>query len=262
VNASRTNRRLGLGALAAILALTLLTLATAAYALHLQIGNIVVDAEGGFAPKALPKHQNAPITLHGGGKLSTVSGELPPILKTITILFDRHGSVITTGLPRCTKGKLAATDTAQARRNCPGAIVGEGQGTAVVKFPEQAPIRTSSPLTLFNGPPKHGDPTVLAHAYLSIPSPTTFIVEVVIEKIHQGVYGYRTEATIPKIAGGYGVPISGSLKIGKKWTYRGHEYSYVNARCETGHLQARGEFTFSDGTFLSGTFLRPCKVRG
>jgi hypothetical protein len=240
----------------------LLTLATAADALHLQAGDLVIDADGGFAPKALPRHENAPITLHGGGRLSTVSGALPPILKTITLLFDRHGSVITTGLPRCTKAKLAATDTAQARRNCPGAIVGEGEGTAVIKFPEQRPIRTSSPITLFNGPTKHGQPTVLAHAYLTVPSPTTFIVPIVIERIHQGVYGYRTEATIPRIAGGYGVPISGHLKIGRKWIYRGHEYSYVNARCESGHLQAHGEFTFDDGTFLSGTFLRPCTVRG
>jgi hypothetical protein len=247
--------------LAAILTLALLTLATAAYALHLQVGNIVVDAEGGFSPTALPKHQNAPITLHGGGKLSTADGTLPPILKTITILFDRHGSVVTTGLAQCTKAKLVATDTAQARRNCPTSIVGEGHGTAVVKFPEQPPIKASSPLTLFNGPPKNGNPTVLAHAYLSVPSPTAFIVEIVIEKIHQGVYGYRTEATIPQIAGGAGIPISGSLKIGKKWTYKGHHYSYVNARCEDGRLQAQGEFTFADGTLLSGTFLRRCTVR-
>ncbi len=246
--------------LAAILAL-LAVGASTAYALRLQVGNIVVEAEGGFSPRALPKHENAPITLHGGGKLSTADGTLPPILKTITILFDRHGSVVTTGLPHCTMAKLAATDTATARRNCPTSIVGEGEGTAVVKFPEQAPIKASSPLTLFNGPPKHGNPTVLAHAYLTVPSPTAFVVEIVIEKIHDGVYGYRTEATIPQIAGGAGIPISGHLKIGRKWTYKGHEYSYVNARCETGHLQARGEFTFDDGTFLTGTFLRTCTVR-
>jgi hypothetical protein len=32
-----------------------------------------------------------------------------------------------------------------------------------------------------------------------------------------------------------------------------------NARCETGRLQARGQFQFKGGTFLSGTFIRPCK---
>jgi hypothetical protein len=244
-------------------ALVLIAVAAAtAVALELRAGNIIVSAEGGFAPTALPKHENAPITLHGGGKISTVSGALPPILKTLDIEFDRHGSVQTTGLEVCTAAKLAATTTARARRQCPNAIVGEGEGKAIVKFPEQAPIPASSPITLFNGPPKHGDPTVLAHAYLSVPAPTTYIVPVVIETIHDGVYGYRTKATIPKIAGGAGVPISGSLKIGKKWTYKGKKYSYINARCETGHLQAKGEFEFSDGTFLTGTFLRPCTVRG
>ncbi len=66
---------------------------------------------------------------------------------------------------------------------------------------------------------------------------------IVIEPIHDGIYGYRTKATIPPIAGGYGVPISGIVRIGKKWTYKGRHYSYVNARCETGKLQAKGEFT-------------------
>jgi hypothetical protein len=246
----------------AALALTLVAaVATTAYALQLRVGDILITADGGFAPKALPKHEDAPITLHGGGKISTVSGELPPVLQTITIEFDRHGSVETTGLAVCTAGKLQSTTVAVARRNCSGAIVGKGFGHAIVKFPEQAPIPVSSPITLFNGPEKNGDPTVLAHAYTTVPVATTFIVPIVIETIHDGIYGYRTKATIPKIAGGAGVPISGHLKIGRKWTYKGKHYSYVNARCEIGRLQAKGEFTFNDGTFVSGTFFRPCSVR-
>jgi hypothetical protein len=242
-------------------AVALLLAAGTASGLTLRAGDLVISADGGFSPKSLPRTENAPITLHGGGKIGTTSGALPPILQTLDIEFDRHGSVVTTGLPVCTKGKLLATTTATARRKCAGSIVGEGHGSAIVKFPEQAPIPTSSPITLFNGPPDHGDPTVLAHAYLSVPAPTTYIVPVVIETIHNGLYGYRTKATIPKIAGGAGIPISGSLKIGKKWTYKGKQLSYINARCETGRLQAKADFTFNDGTFLSGTFLRPCTVR-
>ena len=106
----------------------------------------------------------------------------------------------------------------------------------------------------------HGDASILGHFYTTVPIATTFIVPVVIEKIHNGVYGYRVKANIPKIAGGAGHPISGHLTVGRKWTYKGKKHSYVNARCETGHLQARGEFTFDDGTFLTGTFFRPCRV--
>ena len=257
--ALRRRRKLVLGM---GLILALLLTASAAYALKIVAGPIVIEAEGGFSPTALPKSENAPITLHGGGSISTVSGALPPILKTLTIDFDRHGSVQTTGLPVCTIARIENTTTAQARRACPAAIVGEGAGTAIVAFPEQAPIPVSSPITIFNGPRRHGDDTVLGHAYLSVPAPTTYIVPVVIERIHDGVYGYRTKATLPPIAGGAGMRISGHLRIGRKWTYRGHHYSYVNARCETGHLQAKGEFTFDDGTFLEGSFVKACRVRG
>jgi len=228
---------------------------------ELRAGDLLIVGHGGFRPETLPRHKNAPIMIYGGGKLSTVSGELPPILDKLTFEFDRHGSVDTTGLPACTAGKLQATTVPAARRACPGAIVGTGVGSAIVKFPEQGPIPISSPITLFNGPKVRGDDSILAHAYTTVPIATTFIVPVVIEKIHKGVYGYRTEAKIPKIAGGYGHPISGNIKVERKWTYKGKKHSYINARCENGRLQARGEFSFKDGTFLQGTFFRPCKVR-
>lgn len=57
-------------------------------------------------------------------------------------------------------------------------------------------------------------------------------------------------------------PISGHLKVGKKWTYKGRSHPYVNARCETGKLEAKGEFTFGEGARLEGTFFKPGTVRG
>jgi hypothetical protein len=230
-------------------------------AIELRAGDILIEAHGDFSPRALPRDHDAPITLRGGGRISTVSGALPPTLETIEIEFDRHGSVVTTGLPTCSLGRLVATTTRTARHLCPGAIVGGGSGKAEVALPEQAPFPVSSPITLFNAPPKGGNPTVLAHAYLTQPVPATLVVRIEIERIHKGIYGYRTKARIPRIANGYGIPISGELRIGRRWTYRGHRYSYVNARCETGRLQARGTFGFDDGTVLSGTFLRPCRAR-
>ena len=255
--------------------LGLLVAATTANAFHAHVvlGNLVLDAEGSFSPKALPKFKNAPITTEGGGKISTLSGELPPILDTFVLEFDKHGALDTTGLGVCTKGKLIATDVATARKACKDAIVGEGFGKAVVKLPEQAPIKVGSPITLFNGPKKGADDTIIAHAHLDYPGPTTFIVPIVIEKIHKGVYGYRVIVRIPKIVNGYGHPIEGSAKVGKKWTYKGKKHSYINARCETGHFQVRGEFSFKGGPedspeqaaeaeqTLTASFFLPCKVR-
>lgn len=260
----RTIRALAV-AMATVLALVVVGNALAAKEvtkIHIVAGNIVVDGQGGFTPTALPKKVDAPIKIFGSGKISTVDGELPPVLETIEFEFDKHGSVDTTGLPKCSAGKLQATTVPQARKLCPGAIVGTGFGHAVVKFPEQAPIPANSPITIFNGPRINGDPSVYAHAYTTVPAPVTFVVPIRIESINNGRYGYRVSARIPKLAGGAGIPISGSIKIDRKWTYKGVEHSYVNARCADGRLQAVGTFGFKDGSRLEGTFLRPCQVRG
>lgn len=229
--------------------------------INIVAGDIVVKGEGGFTPTALPKNKDAPIVLFGKGGISTVSGEYPPVLETIEFEFDKHGSVDTLGLPKCSKSRLVATTVPQARKLCPGSIIGTGVGRAVVKFPEQGPIDATSPITLFNGPEIGGDPTVYAHAYLTVGGPTTFIVPIRIEDIRNGRYGYRVNVDIPRIAGGYGIPLSGSIRVGRKWTFKGKKHSFVNARCADGRLQAIGKFGFKDGTRMQGTFVSPCQTR-
>jgi hypothetical protein len=247
---------------AGIIALVMLLVgASSAAALRLSLGNIIVVTDGGFTPTTLPKQKYAPIRLHGYGKISTTDGKEPPVLETLTLWFDKHGEVVTKGLPICTVGKLRATTPAVARKNCRESIVGEGYGTAEIAFPEQKPFTASSPITIFNGPPKNGNPTVLAHAYLGVPAPTTYIVPVEIQRVHDGRYGFKTEAKIPKIAGGAGIPIYGRLKIGREWTYKGKRLSYANASCPDGRLQGKVQTTFKDGSFLEGTIIKPCKGR-
>jgi hypothetical protein len=247
---------------AVLTVVAVLAMGGAALAIVLREGPIQVEAEGGFTPTTLPKHKTAPITLHGEGKIGTTDGTLPPILKTLTIWFDKHGAVVTKGLPYCTQGKLAATTSATARRVCAGSIVGEGSGTALIAFPEQRPFKATSPITIFNAAPHNGNPTVLAHAYLSVPAPTTYIVPVEIQKVSNGPFGFRTEAHIPKIAGGYGIPLEGRIKIGKKWSYKGQKLSYANASCPSGKLQAKTEVEFTDATKLDGLILKTCTGSG
>jgi len=236
----------------------LLVAAASATAIVLHASNLVITTDGGFTPTTLPKHGYAPIKLHGFGKIATEDGKPPPILETVTIWFDKHGEVDTEGLPTCTPGKLAATTTAQARKLCPGAIVGKGFGKAVVDFPEQGPIPASSPITLFNAKPKHGNPVLLAHAHLTVPGPTTFVVPIEIQRVHDGRYGFKTEAKIPKIAGGYGIPLYARLTVGREWKYKGKTHSFANAGCPDGRLQAKGQFKFKDGTFLQGSVFKRC----
>ncbi|MET0305859.1 MAG: hypothetical protein ABW196_06470 [Solirubrobacterales bacterium] len=253
-------RKTLLRALVGIAAVALIGAGTA-QAIKLRIGNIVIVANGGFTPTTLPKHENAPIKLYGSAKFSTVDGTRPSPLRQLVIEFDKHGAVETRGLPKCTKAKLVATTVATARRNCSGSIVGTGFGTAIVELPEQRGIKASSPLTLFNGPKVHGNPSVLGHAHLDYPAPTTYVILIEIEKISNGRYGFRTVADFPRIANDYGSPLSGHLKIGREWSYKGKRLSYANAHCADGRLQAKAEFSFKDGSFVQGTVFRPCKVR-
>jgi len=239
----------------------LLFVVGSALAITLEAGNLVVNTDGGFSPTTLPKKGYAPIKLHGYGKVSTKDGTPPPITDTVTIWFDKNGEVETKGLPTCTPGKLAATTTPQARKLCPGSIVGKGFGKAVVIFPEQGPIPASSPITLFNAAPKHGNPVILAHAHLTVPGPTTFVVPIEIERVNKGRYGFKTVAKIPKIAGGSGIPLYAQITVNRKWQYKGRTLSFANAGCPDGRLQAKIEVDFKDNTFLQGSVFKPCKGR-
>lgn len=241
-----------------VVLLLVLAFAGSAYALRLQVGNIVVIADGSFTPTTLPKDRPAPIRLKGYGKIETSDGSLPPILKQLVFWFDKNGGVETRGLPVCPMRKLVATTPAGARRNCSDAIVGTGFGEAVVNFPEQAEIPASSPLTIFNAPPLHGNPAVYVHAYTTVGGPAAIVISVEIQRVDDGRYGFKTVADIPKIVNGYGTPTYGRLKIGREWNYEGKRLSYANASCPDGRLQAKVRSVFKDGTFLEGTFVKPC----
>lgn len=246
-------------ALVAVAMVTALAAATAS-AITLRAGNLIAQGDGGFAPKALPRDHDAPIKLFGHGRIHTVDGTRPSPLRQAVIELDKHGHAETRGLEKCSKGKLVATTTKQARAACPGAVVGTGYGTAVIELPEQKPIEVSSALTIFNAPEKHGNPTGIGHAHLDFPAPTTYLVEAELESVNHGRYGYRVQVDFPKIVNDYGSAIYGRLKIDKKWIYKGMRLSVANARCADGRLQARIELTFKDGTFLQGSAFKLCTI--
>lgn len=238
-----------------------IALTAGASAIHLQAGNLSVDGDGGVVPTRLPRDHVAPVKAFFHGSIKALDGTRPSPLTQLVLEIDKHSLAVTEGLPKCTIGKLKATTTKQARSLCPGAIVGTGFGTVLTELPEQPPIKTSSPLTIFNGPEKDGNPTAIGHAYLTYPAPATYLVQSEIEKIHHGRYGYRIEVNFPKIVNWNGSPISGRLTINRRWHYRGRALSYANASCFDGRLQAHVQLAFKDGTQLEGTAFKPCTVR-
>lgn len=226
------------------------------------VGNLRLTANGNFSPTALPKNKLAPITLNLSGKIETLDHTHPPAIQEVIIETDKNGAINAKGLPVCTSGKLQAQTTAKAKAICKTAIVGEGTTSVEVAFPEQRPFVIKSELLVFNGGVSGGKTKVFVHAYLSSPVSAAVVVPVTVTKIHNGRYGLKTVAKVPKIAGGYGSPLSFSLKVGRKFTYKGKQQSYLLAKCPDGHLQAKGVGIFSGNLRLAGSLVRSCTPKG
>ena len=250
---------------AAILAVAAASVALAAGAnkpVTVRAGNLEVTVNGGFTPTALSKTKLTPITAQFEGKLKTVDGSHPPALKEVLIEADKNTGIEVKGYPTCTASKLQSQDTTHAKAICGEAILGTGHTNVEIQFPEQAPIPVSSPLILFNGGEKGGVITLFVHAYITVPTPAAIVTTVKVTKIHNGRYGIKSVATVPKIAGGSGSVTSFNLKVGKQWTYKGKKVSFISAKCPDGKLQFHGTASFSDGTRASAEVIRTCTGKG
>lgn len=248
----------------ALFALTVVGLALAKNEkpIVVTVGNLRLTANGNFSPTLLPKNEFAPITLNLSGKIETLDHTHPPAIQEVIVETDKNGTINAKGLPVCTSGKLQAQTTAKARAICGSAIVGEGKTSVEVEFPESKPFVAKSELLVFNGGVSGGKTKAFVHAYLSSPVSAAVVVPVTVSKIHNGRYGLKTVAKVPKIAGGYGSPLSFSLKVGRKFTYKGKKQSYLLAKCPDGHLQAKGVGIFSGNLRLAGSLVRSCTPKG
>ena len=238
-----------------------LVMAASASAATVRVGTLVLHADGEFAPRLLPRHRFAPIHFQGYGQIKETNGSVPPPLEHVKIDFDRDGRLTTAGLAVCPLPRLEGATTAQARQRCGSAIVGTGHIEAAVTLAGLARIDLRVPLTLFNGPRRDGHPIVLGHARAPFPISETYVIVAPIERIHGGIYGYRSEFDIPPIAGGFGSLTRIDAKIGRRYRFHGRERSYVSARCSDYVLQTRGYFSFADGTVIYGSAFKACTPR-
>jgi hypothetical protein len=238
-------------ALVGLIAVSVVGIATAANGpVTAEAGNLKFVFDGGFKPTKLPKKKPAPIMLSASGKISTKDGSHPPALKEVVVETDKNGGINVKGVPVCKSGQLQSRDTSAAEKVCKKAIIGTGTTNVEIAFPEQSPIPVKSKLLVFNGGTSGGKTTLFIHAYITVPTPAAIVTTVKISKIHNGRYGTKSVATIPKIAGGSGSVTSFSLTIGKQ--------GVLFAKCPDGKLQANALAKFADSTKVSATIVRTC----
>jgi len=211
-------------------------------------------------PRELPAKGNAPITLSSTTRIRVKDGSTPPTLESIDFLIDKHGTVNSKAFPTCRLEQLDRATPAQARKRCAGALVGKGTGKALVTMPGRAPFQITSPISFFNTTPTQGKPTLIAHAYETVPTPKALLVPIVIEKVSRGRYGFEVQVEMPEIAGGHGAATLAEAAVGATRTREGRKVGYVNAHCSGGRLQVEGILSFTNGDRFPTTLTSPCHL--
>jgi len=250
--------RLTRTALLTLLAATV-AVATASGA-TVEVGDLVLHADGGFKPQSLPRHRYAPIEFDGHFDVAARSGGRPTPLRQAILDFDRDGRLAVEGLPSCAPETVAAASVEEARRLCRGAIVGEGQIEALIAPPQGGLIPARSALTIFNGPRLATGPSVVLHAQTTVPATQTYAILVPIAR-RAGRFRYRATIDLPPIAAGYGAITRVEARIGRRYRAGGQARSYVAARCSDNILETHGRFTFEDGTVIDGTVEKYCHAK-
>jgi hypothetical protein len=243
----------------ALVAVLLLGAATVADAALVRVGRVVVRADGGFTPQALPRKKYAPISFQGNADIASTDGGPPPKLLRARLDFDRDGRLSTRGLPVCAPNRIDNAAPKAARRICAKALVGTGEVAAAMDLPGLSGFRVRSPLSVFNGPRVGGHPSVVGHAWTTVPEREVFVTVIPIEK-HSGPYSYTATAEIPEIADGAGTLTHLDARIGRRYRAGGSRRSYVSARCSDGVMETRGRLDFDDGTVIEGSLFKPCSV--
>lgn len=244
-----------------LLAVGVILLTGSAGAATVRVGTLVLHADGGFEPQVLPKQAYAPIHFQGFGEIKTTDGSMPPALQQIKLDFDHDGHLTTAGLGVCRPSQLEGATTQQARLRCAAAVVGTGRLGAAVSLAGIARLELRTPLTVFNGPRRNGDPTAIVHAQAPFPVSETYVVVIPIER-RQGTYGYHVAFEIPPIAGGLGSLTYISAKLGRLYESHGAQRSYIAARCSDYILQTQGYFSFADGNVIYGSVFKTCRPEG
>jgi hypothetical protein len=233
-------------------------LSSGAGAALVAVNDLVLRADGGFRPLALPRHGFAPIHFQGYFDIAAKGGGKPPALEQAVIDFDRDGRLNVNGLATCQPEQIVEASTEVARQACPGAVVGSGRIEAIVASGD-AVFPISAPLTIFNGPRIGGNPSVILHARTSFPQAQTYMIVAPIER-RPGPFRYRVTLDTPPIAAGLGSISRVEVDVGKRFG-PGGKRSYVAARCSDGILDTHGRFTFADGTVIDGSVEKGCRVK-
>jgi hypothetical protein len=252
--------------LAALLVAGALVGALSAQAEIIQKGTLRVSVGAELSPKRLPRNGAAPIAVSVAGAFATTDGSTAPQLKRMQIELNRHGRLETRGLPECGIAQIQPASSARALKACRPSLVGKGSFTVDVVLGGQVPYPTKGRLLVFNGTYK-GKPALLGQIYSAHPFANSFVIPFLIHRQRHGPYGITLTATLPPAFVNWGHVTGLTLRLARRYSYRGRRRSFISAGCPApsgipGALfaLARTSFRFVGGKRVTSTLTRSCRV--
>ncbi|MGE5280905.1 MAG: hypothetical protein ACM3N0_01035 [Chloroflexota bacterium] len=264
----RTSARRSGGARVVAGALILLVCAAAgAGAAVVQQGGLRITVLAQIKPYKLPRHGTAPIAVFVGGHLQNADGSIPPQLRRMRILVNRHGLLQSKGLPICRIPEVQPASTERALANCHRALIGSGRFWGDIVLHEQGAYPTQGRLLIFNGR-ERGKPVILAHIFTDHPFNSSFVISFSIKHVSEGPYGTELRASLPQALGDWGYLDRIKLTLKREYAYRGKHLSYFNSGCpaparskRTSFRLAYAEFFFAGRKPMGATVTKTCGVK-
>jgi hypothetical protein len=225
-----------------------------------------VAFRGSFAPKQIPRHVLAPISLTLEGSVSARDDATPPRLRRIELAFGARGGLDTEGLPLCSRSQLRNATQRQALARCRGALVGRGELSAEVPFSQEQPFQTRASALVFNGR-AHGQPAAFLHAYSASP-PVSFVLPFYLGQPVKGAYGILMRSPVGQALGPWPRLRSFAITLGRRYSVAGQRHSYLSAHCPLAPKLTALSVPFARATYVFApklTFVQPirrfCVVR-
>ncbi len=211
----------------------------------------------GFAPKRLSKSEAEPIRLELGAHVETVDGSRPEPVSEIDVALDRRFELDLAGIPGCTFGIQIETSIPVPQR-CRASIVGSGQATERIDFPEQMPIHLSGHVLVI----KQKNHQMTGWAEFSAPISGSLLFPIDFEPSHEERFGSQLRIHVPTVANGNGSLLSLQILFAP-WGRRGAPSSPVfSAHCDDGKLEAFFKGAFPSGRRIQETQIRTCAPTG
>jgi hypothetical protein len=231
------------------------------------VGNTVVNLTAEIAPKRLPRDHASPVAVTVGWHVQSKDGSEPPTVKTVSIDINRKGILDPTGLPPCPYSQIQPASTSRAIKNCHASLVGTGKFSATVGLEGQERYATHGKMVVFNSV-EGGKPVLYGQIYTGYPFAASFVIPFKVSKHKHGTFGTSLTAKLPKNLIDWGNLTEVSMRLSRKFTYRGRRRSFLLASCPTpknvpvvSFPLARASLGFSGGLHVSSTLTEDCRVR-